>query len=746
MAAFSELGLMPELVRSTEDLGWSLPTSIQQEAIPMVLTGGDVLAAAETGSGKTAAFALPALQIAHESLRKSEVVQEGTSTEEWRWNMSESDRDPLFALDPEGLRCQSRSTKAWSGGRTNCGVREGKAYFEVRVEDPGLCRVGWSNVSSSLELGMDRFGYGYGGTGKKSHDRKFQDYGEPYGQGDIVGCMLDLEGGTIAYRKNGRDLGIAFQLANHSPGTTWYPSVCLKNAEVTLNFGLDPANKDAPDGFCFVSQLPVQSVVSAWKESLESGSQRGGPLILVIEPSRDLAEQTNRFMGDFGKHLSSPAIRHTLLVGGEDGKKQEKEIKKGVEVVTGTPLRILDFLETGRLPVGRVRFFVLDEADRLLDTGNRDTILKIFQRLPKQGTGMERLQVLLFSATLHSQEIKDLAEHLCQQPVWIDLKGKDAIPDTVHHAVVLVDPAADRTWLQSEPEVWTDGCHTFDDLDPTISSAEGWSEALKILKPRILKRLIDTHKMDQCMIFCRTNQDCDNLERFFNACEGGQGQPSRLGRESGKEHPYSCVVLGGARPMEERRRNLQAFCNGQVRFLVCTDVAARGLDVKELPCVINLTLPDRPEEYVHRIGRVGRADCMGLALSLVSKVPEKVWYCKIKGYKPWLNPSRKDIRTLEDGGHTMWYDESALLTDIEKRIHQTIPVLPDDLQLPQALQQGESTPVVYGQARGGGFSKEAAKHVAELRPTVLQLAELEVRAQHSFLSLKARWGSNSTSL
>ena len=88
--------------------------------------------------------------------------------------------------------------------------------------------------------------------------------------------------------------------------------------------------------------------------------------------------------------------------------------------------------------------------------------------------------------------------------------------------------------------------------------------------------------------------------------------------ETGVENAYSCVVLGGARSMEERRRNLQAFKDGDVRFLICTDVAARGIDIQGLPFVINMTLPDQSEDYIHRVGRVGRADHMGLAISIVS--------------------------------------------------------------------------------------------------------------------------------
>ena len=117
-------------------------------------------------------------------------------------------------------------------------------------------------------------------------------------------------------------------------------------------------------------------------------------------------------------------------------------------------------------------------------------------------------------------------------------------------------------------------------------------------------------KMDQCLIFCRTNVDCDNLEKYLIEIGGGRGGFQGK-KESGKENPYSCVVVAGFRRQQERRENLQYFKDGDVRFLICTDVAARGIDIKGLPFVINFTLPDKTENYIHRIGRVGRAGKMG---------------------------------------------------------------------------------------------------------------------------------------
>lgn len=127
--------------------------------------------------------------------------------------------------------------------------------------------------------------------------------------------------------------------------------------------------------------------------------------------------------------------------------------------------------------------------------------------------------------------------------------------------------------------------------------------------------------------------------------------------EKGVESEYSCAVLHGDRSPQERRSNLAAFKEGDVRLLVCTDVAARGIDVQELPFVINMTLPDRPEDYLHRIGRCGRAETMGLAVSLVGTDKEKVWYhtCASRGR------DCSNTRLVEQGGCCIWYDETAML-------------------------------------------------------------------------------------
>ena len=160
-------------------------------------------------------------------------------------------------------------------------------------------------------------------------------------------------------------------------------------------------------------------------------------------------------------------------------------------------------------------------------------------------------------------------------------------------------------------------------------------------------------KLTQCLIFCRTNLDCDRLEAFLNAAGGGKGFRGKA--EKGVENSYSCVVLAGGRAMNERRSISQTSSRRATCASSCTDVAARGLDIKELPCVINMTLPDVQGRTRTRIGRTGRAEAMGLAVSLVAtRHKEKVWYYDKR--KARVSSCRLSCRQSE---LWIWYDDQS---------------------------------------------------------------------------------------
>ncbi|EKX49574.1 hypothetical protein GUITHDRAFT_162044 [Guillardia theta CCMP2712] len=766
MAAFAELGVMGEIIRSIDEEGWQLPTPIQQEAIPLILGGGDVLGAAETGTGKTGAFGIPILQLVHENLQN----QASSDTKTHGAGQQKAASEFKAAMSAEGLVCVGSSKSGWCGGRANIAVKKGKYMYEVEVQSPGLARVGFSTMAANRDLGKCANGFGYGGTGKRVNNNKFEDFGLPFGDGDVVGCCIDMAGGDVAFFKNGEDLGVAFSLPPHLRGKALYPTVCLKDCQVRLNLG-SAAFRFPVGGLQGICQAPAEDTV---KVAGEQSSDVSGstPLAVILEPARDLAEQTFNCMMDYSKYMVDPKIHCLLSVGGTEIRDQAKALKDGVHVVVGTPGRIEDLMKTGKLSCQRIRHFVLDEADRLLETGNLPTIMSIFSRLNKDRAGENRLQTLMFSATLHSAEIKSLAAKICQYPIWVDLKGKDSVPESVYHLVYDIDPTRDTSWGKND-KYPTDEVHlaelrkgTIDRgpieidsdmragmINPSNPHPLSRSEGIKRLKLAALVKLVDNLKaslvvvvvvvvvgkettmMDHCLIFCRTNFDCDNLERHLVSLGGGRKFHGKA--EKGKENPYSCVVLAGWRSVEERRQNLQAFKDGDVRFLIATDVAARGIDISGLPYVVNMTLPDVAANYIHRIGRVGRADKMGLAISFVATEKERVWFCQknVKGRGPGGRaPPCDDTRDYEVGGNCIWYDEPAILREIEVLLGKSIEKMPVDMKLNPALLQ-----IKFGESKDDGTTQRVSAHLDQLRPVIQKLTAVESTVQSSFLKLRARF-------
>lgn len=212
------------------------------------------------------------------------------------------------------------------------------------------------------------------------------------------------------------------------------------------------------------------------------------------------------------------------------------------------------------------------------------SIRAIFASLPKGETGTARLQVCFFSATLHSPEITKLSSMICTNPIWVDLKGPDSIPDTVYHVIYKIKPENFKNCFDKSKHYITDGVHQKDRVSADSHSKESLSEAVKRAKLDALVNIITTLKIEQAIIFCRTNLDCDNLEKYLIQIGGGKGV--KIGDVKGIENPFSCCVVAGWRSNEERRKNLDAFRNGEIRLLICTDVAARGIDVQVFIIII----------------------------------------------------------------------------------------------------------------------------------------------------------------
>ena len=247
-------------------------------------------------------------------------------------------------------------------------------------------------------------------------------------------------------------------------------------------------------------------------------------------------------------------LRSTVVFGGMDMKPQTIELKKGVEVLVATPGRLLDHIEAKNAVLNQVEYVVLDEADRMLDIGFLPDLQRILSYLPKQRT------TLLFSATF-SPEIKRLAGSYLQNPITIEVARPNETASTVEQ----------RFYSANDDD-----------------------------KRRAIHQVLKTRGIKQAFIFVNSKLGCARLARS-------------LEREGLKT-----TALHGDKSQDERLKALDAFKQGEVDLLVCTDVAARGLDIKDVPAVFNFDVPFNAEDYVHRIGRTGRAGASGLAVTLVS--------------------------------------------------------------------------------------------------------------------------------
>jgi ATP-dependent RNA helicase DDX1 len=704
------------------------------------------MASAETGSGKTAAFALPIVQLCHEQKTGSRTLV-GTrrgSRNSPQFIMSSLDRDGSIAIDPQsqGLRIQSRDAKAWAGCRSETGVQGmGKYYYECKLLDEGIVRVGWSSSDSSLELGTDKGSYGYGGTGVKVNASKYDPFPDAesktsFGKGDVVGCLLELASDecSISFSKNGVVLGKAFDLG--ATQISWFPAICVKNAECELNFG-SADFLHLPDEFLAVNKAETTVTNPLVLLSLQTAMKDArGPMAIVIEPTRDLAEQTFRVFDDLVNRIHEPTVQSALLVGGvKPGKTLQLLQKDHVDILVGTPPIIASYMKKGTIGLQKCSMFVLDEADELITKDSLEHIQVIYSRLVAargSPSRYDRLQVCFFSATLHSKEVRSLSERLCSQPLWVDLRGQNdsIVPDTVHHCIIPVE--SDQYDGGTGDDLVTDSVHRGGKLNDSIpwsklDDKDRDSERVKQLKFKIVVRIMDELSMEQVLVFCRTNLDCDLMERYLKSLGGG-----------GVTDKYRCRVLAGMRSMQERQKALKDFKKGLARVLICTDVAARGIDIRELPFVINVTLPDQPETYVHRVGRVGRAERMGLAISLVASNQERVWFCP-KGKKP----PQPDTRLLEEGGNTTWYDEPKYLKDIEKLMAQN-KVGMTRLKWPELKIPAEIKALIdgggYGNYVGGGtVDPEMEAKMKQLEPQVKAIGVTESALQSEFWKLRDRF-------
>ncbi|KUP36556.1 RNA helicase [Bacillus halotolerans] len=304
------------------------------------------------------------------------------------------------------------------------------------------------------------------------------------------------------------------------------------------------------------------------------------PQALVLTPTRELAVQVKEDITNIGRFKR---IKATAVFGKSSFDKQKAELKQKSHIVVGTPGRVLDHIEKGTLPLDRLSYLVIDEADEMLNMGFIDQVEAIIKHLPVKRTTM------LFSATL-PEDIEKLSRQYMQKPEHIEIKAAGLTTRNIEHAVIQVREEN---------------------------------------KFSLLKDVLITENPDSCIIFCRTKEHVNQLTDELDD----------LG--------YPCDKIHGGMIQEDRFDVMNEFKRGEYRYLVATDVAARGIDIENIALVINYDLPLEKESYVHRTGRTGRAGNQGKAISFVAPF-EKRFLTEIEDYigfgiQKLEAPSQEDV-------------------------------------------------------------------------------------------------------
>lgn len=295
---------------------------------------------------------------------------------------------------------------------------------------------------------------------------------------------------------------------------------------------------------------------------------------LIVTPTRELAIQIGESLDTYGKYTG---IKNTVIFGGVKQHAQVNELRAGVDILVATPGRLLDLMDQGYISLDRIRYFVLDEADRMLDMGFINEIRKIIAKLPSQR------QSLFFSATM-PEHILDLSSKILKNPRKVEVNPVSSTAETIQQYLYYTN---------------------------------------KDNKKDLILHILEDQRINPVLLFARTKHGADKIARHL------------------KKENIKSDAIHGDKAQNQRQKALDKFKNREIRVLVATDIAARGIDIDKLKYVINYDIPNVAETYVHRIGRSGRAGDDGIAISLCE--PEENAY--IKDIERLI---RKKISRIED--------------------------------------------------------------------------------------------------
>ncbi|MDP2894211.1 MAG: DEAD/DEAH box helicase [Sulfurimonas sp.] len=295
----------------------------------------------------------------------------------------------------------------------------------------------------------------------------------------------------------------------------------------------------------------VLPILELWSKSVGEGKAKIKALVLT--PTRELTLQVADAFSTFGADLSrKPKV--VSIIGGESIGEQIYAIQQGCDILVATSGRLLDVLSKKQTNLSHLEFFVLDEADKMLNLGFAEELNAILEAIP------QKRQNLLFSAT-YPQKILDIASKITQNPIQV----------TLEQEVPTVESVIQRATLVNREN-----------------------------RGPLLRHLLDTEKLEQVLVFMANKRATDNIAAKF------------------KKYGYKAESFHGDLLQDERTLTLDDFKAKKIRILFATDIAARGLDISDVSCVINFDLPRSPTDYIHRIGRTARAGKSGMAISFIS--------------------------------------------------------------------------------------------------------------------------------
>lgn len=277
---------------------------------------------------------------------------------------------------------------------------------------------------------------------------------------------------------------------------------------------------------------------------------------LILTPTRELAIQIGESIANYGKNLP---LRHRVIFGGVKQHAQVSALKQGVDILVATPGRLLDLMNQGYVKLNNIEYFILDEADRMLDMGFIHDVKKVIAKLPN------KRQSLFFSATM-PKEIVKLSAAILTDPLKVEVTPESTTAETINQVVYFVDKGNKRN---------------------------------------LLKEVIEERNIERALVFTRTKHGADRVAKTLTK----QG--------------INAQAIHGNKSQNQRQNALNSFKDNKTRVLVATDIAARGIDIDELTHVFNYELPNVPESYVHRIGRTGRAGADGVAISFCDALERK---------------------------------------------------------------------------------------------------------------------------